>query len=695
MNESDRTFWGWLIKHTWLFYSQIAVVLGALGFAASFIYYVAHGEYIEYLEPRTIQKVIFWLHLIVLILFIFWFRWIRDDESNNEKARKTVKGVFKRELTKEESKHSEEQLKTFKLWFFYFWVSMLMLYVAFFVQRYSPNYESVGKEEIFRMFNEYNSKNKDPKVKENEKANTQNLEEKVRKIENAIEYSPNFETNPTEFVPDIEINEKEHAIFQKIQDLRKKHLQGRIGEIKNELSNLKINKDVKYKEIYDQISAAYETPDNTRRKTIITETKEKIASLLDDNDLKGQEKEIFTKIKSLDTEELEKSVNEIANLISDLETSNTISKNNKIDENIKIAAESQDQQETLRAIKVAYKLSTENNKYWKSVNKLVFACITNIFNNLGWWLIFVCFILTTTTNEESKKREKKLITLSFYGFVFLSIVFPSVIFVVFRKGTTESSLTSWIVFFDGFSGILNAVALALLIARLDSKLIGLPSYLISILYFYAAFQPLFVVFEQPGEISQLIKTVVLVAVFISKIYFFLIITYAIQTGRILTYLYCYPILSKEVDKIFSNPFQIECMETQNDFKFKITKHNQDIYLGEYKEIQQVELGIEKIYEIKKYIKRKKYISKSLTTDGKYEIKIYGKDKHIICESINGSMSEDEANKLIRESKDYIPDCEVKIINKDKQVEILAKEDLEKYNKSMKANDENIEDITPE
>src|SRR6185503_15541898 len=89
----------------------------------------------------------------------------------------------------------------------------------------------------------------------------------------------------------------------------------------------------------------------------------------------------------------------------------------------------------------------------------------------------------------------------------------------------------------------------LLIARLDSKLVGLPSWLISILYSYAAAQPLFVVFElNQTEVFDKITTGVLIFVFVSKIYFFLIITYALQTGKMLNYLSCFPILEKRAKK---------------------------------------------------------------------------------------------------------------------------------------------------
>lgn len=62
-------------------------------------------------------------------------------------------------------------------------------------------------------------------------------------------------------------------------------------------------------------------------------------------------------------------------------------------------------------------------------------------------------------------------------------------------------------------------------------------------------QPLFLVFElTDSERLDTIATLVLIFVFISKIYFFLIIFYALQTGKMLNYLVCFPILRKRAEE---------------------------------------------------------------------------------------------------------------------------------------------------
>jgi hypothetical protein len=110
----------------------------------------------------------------------------------------------------------------------------------------------------------------------------------------------------------------------------------------------------------------------------------------------------------------------------------------------------------------------------------------------------------------------------------LTATFP---LIMLTKIGVKTNWSEYPAAFDALSGTINAIVLALLVARLDSKLLGLPSWLICILYFYAGVQPMFVVFELHPEVYAGIKTAVLWVVFIFKIYFFLIIFYSLQTGR--------------------------------------------------------------------------------------------------------------------------------------------------------------------
>jgi hypothetical protein len=175
---------------------------------------------------------------------------------------------------------------------------------------------------------------------------------------------------------------------------------------------------------------------------------------------------------------------------------------------------------------------------------LVFAFITFFFNNFTLLFVFLCFLVMYIKPDEVKKKEWKYMV----GAVVVvgSLIVLFLWFLVSKWGTfTEETAGTYASVFDALSGVINAVVLALLIARLDSKLVGLPPWLISTLYSYAAVQPLFLVFElSHSKLLATITTLVLIFVFLSKIYFFLIIFYALQTGKMLNYLTCFPILRR-------------------------------------------------------------------------------------------------------------------------------------------------------
>lgn len=183
------------------------------------------------------------------------------------------------------------------------------------------------------------------------------------------------------------------------------------------------------------------------------------------------------------------------------------------------------------------------NSYWDITEKLVLKFLPFLFNNITLLSIFWCFLVLYIPPEETK-RDRKF----FYGSIIivgvLTLLYPLLV-PVKGRGFTANDWYAYSAIFDALSGVINAIVLALLIARLDSKLIGLPSWLICILYSYAAVQPLFLVFDlSDSDVLKEITTSVLIFVFVSKVYFFLIIIYALQTGKMLNYLFCFPVLRK-------------------------------------------------------------------------------------------------------------------------------------------------------
>lgn len=190
----------------------------------------------------------------------------------------------------------------------------------------------------------------------------------------------------------------------------------------------------------------------------------------------------------------------------------------------------------------------------ESAKQLAFPILAFAFNNFTLWSIYLCFLVMYISPDEyippaegeksegkkseGEKRYRKYRRNSGIIILGLTLLFPALVY--FKRGAlTADEWTAYSSIFDALSGVINALVLALLIARLDSKLVGLPSWLISILYSYAAVQPLFLVFElEKPDVLQGVAVFVLFFVFISKIYFFLIIIYALQTGKMLNYLFC-------------------------------------------------------------------------------------------------------------------------------------------------------------
>lgn len=169
-----------------------------------------------------------------------------------------------------------------------------------------------------------------------------------------------------------------------------------------------------------------------------------------------------------------------------------------------------------------------------ALSKLFVPFLTFALNNSSLWCIFWCFVLLYLPAYKGPKRRRaevevnpalrasltsKLRRRLFIGsIVIVSALTLSYPFLLLRHPHQQFGIEGYPAAFDALSGTLNALVLALLIARLDSKLIGLPSWLICILYLYSAVQPLFVVFEQTSSNAlNAIMTAVLISVFMEHV----------------------------------------------------------------------------------------------------------------------------------------------------------------------------------
>jgi hypothetical protein len=248
----------------------------------------------------------------------------------------------------------------------------------------------------------------------------------------------------------------------------------------------------------------------------------------------------------------------------------------------------------------------------------------------------------------------------------LIAVFPLLLFILGAPKLLDSNMRGYATVFHGVTGTLSAVVLALLIARMDSKLFHLPLWSIGMLFAYASIQPLFVAFALNANVLNMVQTSVLTAAFGLKICFFLIIGRSLQNGSALNYLVCFPFLRERVDSIFENQYEIRLAKDENKFTFSIFKKN-ELYYSTGIRFETRKEGDEFVHYLRKQMQqRDAYLPPpkgkdtdlpSLEESGTYwvELRSDAPARKLLCESIP-LKSEEEAQDLIAESMDRIPYC---------------------------------------
>lgn len=297
----------------------------------------------------------------------------------------------------------------------------------------------------------------------------------------------------------------------------------------------------------------------------------------------------------------------------------------------------------------------------KAVHYIAGEWMPLIFNIVSSMFIFWCYsVLYSPKHKNPKRKRAGLRWYSILVSTILILSYPLLIYTGIVKPPndedfTHSYLIGYITTFNCVSGLLNSVVLSLLIGRLDSKLIGLSVGLVSILYVYAAVQPLFVVFSIPDKINENIKTFVLLTVFSFKIYFFLIIVYILQSGRLLNYLCCFPTQHTAIDSIWGNEFEIIYIEVNSNlYKYEIRKSNHIVFKTDllYESRDEVNKIVEKLRKI--MTRRDAYFKFSEPDAPRLEIKDSDKT---LCFSVG--IKTKRFNDFIEECINKIPSCKIR------------------------------------
>lgn len=178
-------------------------------------------------------------------------------------------------------------------------------------------------------------------------------------------------------------------------------------------------------------------------------------------------------------------------------------------------------------------------------DKLVISILDFFFNNVGLSIIYACYKLFTKPIEKdffvTFKRGFSVIYINFLVafIVYLLLLLPTPVY------DTETKMKLSL----AFSGVVFMIAFSLLTFALDNKIIGLSSVLICVLFGYASIQPLEFAFDSLDSISyRIIDVTTAVLAFIFKIYFFSIISFVSQTGRLLNFLTSKSALESKFEK---------------------------------------------------------------------------------------------------------------------------------------------------
>jgi len=169
-------------------------------------------------------------------------------------------------------------------------------------------------------------------------------------------------------------------------------------------------------------------------------------------------------------------------------------------------------------------------------------CIEVFFNNLSVIALFSCYIILHKYRRDHFEINSLTIKL-----VILSLIFGMIQYLVlYFFGSGNRELES---FFHGISGLLNAVFLALLIGKLDSKVIEAPAWIIMCLFSYAAIQPMFIFFFGNHPVWRVFT---LYAALLLKILFFAFLMWVIRANLLKKYL----LFSLKVDQCIHDDSKI-------------------------------------------------------------------------------------------------------------------------------------------
>jgi F0F1-type ATP synthase membrane subunit c/vacuolar-type H+-ATPase subunit K len=171
----------------------------------------------------------------------------------------------------------------------------------------------------------------------------------------------------------------------------------------------------------------------------------------------------------------------------------------------------------------------------------------DIINNIATLILLMLFHIlvdpsVTVENQGDSHNSNdngghRIAKLMFWILLFIVLTFVEIPFVIGHKAETVQRIS----IFSKLYGILAGTATALVVGRLDSKLLGIPKAVIIVLFIYAAQQPAFDFIiggdqKNPNAVENLFKTFLIAFALVSKIVFFVVIQWLAMEGRLLFFM---------------------------------------------------------------------------------------------------------------------------------------------------------------
>ncbi len=200
---------------------------------------------------------------------------------------------------------------------------------------------------------------------------------------------------------------------------------------------------------------------------------------------------------------------------------------------------------------VELKLMNSYSELVKNINKSVFSLFITLLNNLNTLFIALCFYtLNEPISIENKSHDGKEVIISLeqedgklvsngLTVIFIWFFVEMLVITLFLLNQDELGNLRGLETFQnllmGISGIFGGLAMALLVARFQSKFLKSPNWLLITLFLYTVIQSLFIYFGDKTEEKVAVTVIIGIALFLKSL-LILFIFWLFQSGRLLFYL---------------------------------------------------------------------------------------------------------------------------------------------------------------